>query len=83
MDGTLNYGLNSHKKVTPKMIKDDNSIYNTYKVPALPKYPIASVSISALKAALHPAKTDYLYFVRVKDGVHKFTKSYKEHIKHF
>ncbi len=31
MDGTLNYGLNSHKKVTPNMIRNDTSTYNTYK----------------------------------------------------
>jgi len=31
MDGTLNYGKNSHKKVTSTMIKEDKSEFNTYK----------------------------------------------------
>ena len=30
MDGTLNYGKYSHMRVTPKRIREDKSIYNTY-----------------------------------------------------
>jgi len=81
MDGTLNYGKYSHIKVTPKRIDDDNTTYNTYKHKGLPKYPVCSVSLSAINAALHPAKTPYLYFMRNKKGYHDFSTNYKTHRK--
>ena len=81
MDGTLNYGKYSHVKVTPKRIKTDLSSFNTYKHRGLPDSPIGSVGTHAIKAALSPAKTDYLYFMRNKDGVHDFTDTFKKHRK--
>ncbi len=81
MDGTLNYGIYSHVKVTPKRIKEDKSRYNTYKFKGLPQHPVCSVSIDTIKAAINPAKTDYLYFVRNKRGTHDFSKEYKKHLK--
>jgi UPF0755 protein len=80
MDGTLNHDKYSHTKVTPKMIRNDKTRFNTYKYYGLPLKPICVVSISAIIASIFPAKTDYLYFVRVK-GKHIFTKSYTEHLK--
>jgi len=81
MDGTLNYGKYSHIKVTSKRIKTDSSKFNTYLNKGLPPYPICSVSIVAIKATLNPQQTDYLYFMRNKQGVHDFTNSYKVHLK--
>jgi len=81
MDGTLNYGSYSHTKITPLRIKEDKSFYNTYKHKGLPKEPVCNVSLDALKAALEPAKTNYLYFMKNKNGYHDFTSSYKKHIK--
>jgi UPF0755 protein len=81
MDGTLNYGKYSHIKVTPKRIKNDTSLFNTYKYKGLPPSPIGSVSISAIKAAIKPAKTSHLYFMKNKDGVHDFSDSFKAHRK--
>lgn len=54
---------------------DRESPYNTRRVAALPPGPIASPSESSLKAALEPAKTDYLFYVRDPqrdDGAHNF-----------
>ena len=79
MDGTLNYGKYSHLKITPERIKSDHSSFNTYKHKGLPNSPIGAVSKSAINAAIHPAKTDYLFFMRNKRGVHDFTKSFKKH----
>ena len=79
MDGTLNYGKFSHVKVTPERIKEDNSTFNTYKHKGLPPSPIGAVSIAAIKAAIKPAKSNYLYFMKNKDGVHDFSKSFKAH----
>jgi len=80
MDGTLNYGKFSHIKVTPQRIRDDKTSFNTYKHKGLPTSPIGSVSLFALNAAMKPATTDYLYFMKNSQGVHDFTKSYKTHI---
>ncbi len=80
MDGTLNYGKYSHVKVTPDRIRDDNTTFNTYKHKGLPDSPVASVSTAAIEAAIQPAKTSYLYFMRnKKTGRHDFAKSFKVH----
>jgi len=81
MDGTLNYGKYSHVKVTPKRIKNDTSRFNTYKHKGLPTSPIGAVGLDALKAAMKPAHTNYLYFMKNSQGVHDFTNSYKTHRK--
>lgn len=81
MDGTLNYGIYSHNVVTPKMIREDTTSYNTYKYNELPKDPVCAVSLEAIKAAIFPAKTDYLYFYRnKKTGLHDFASDYKTHV---
>ena len=81
MDGTLNYGIYSHVKVTPERIKNDTSHFNTYKHKGLPTSPIGAVCLDSLKAAMKPAKTNYLYFMKNSEGVHDFTNSYKKHRK--
>jgi len=80
MDATLNHGKNAHTIVTPSLIKKDNSKYNTYKFKGLPPEPLCFVSESALNSAFNPAKTDYLYFVKSKNG-HKFSAKYNMHTK--
>ncbi|MFT7879847.1 MAG: endolytic transglycosylase MltG [Sulfurimonas sp.] len=81
MDGTLNYGKYSHIKVTPERIRNDKSRFNTYKYKGLPPSPIGAVSFDAIIAAIKPAKTDYLYFMKNIQGTHDFTKSYSTHRK--
>jgi UPF0755 protein len=52
-----------------------DSPYNTRKVRGLPPGPIASPGARSLEAALNPAQTDYLYYVREpsrNDGAHNF-----------
>jgi UPF0755 protein len=52
-----------------------DSPYNTRKVRGLPPGPIASPGARSLEAALRPAQTDYLYYVREpsrNDGAHNF-----------
>jgi UPF0755 protein len=81
MDGTLNYGKYSHIRITPKRIREDNSIYNTYKNRGIPKTPVCNVSFEAIKAAVFPAKTDYLYFMKSKSGGHDFSRNYSTHLR--
>ena len=54
---------------------DRDSPYNTRKVRGLPPGPIASAGQSSLEAALRPAQTDFIYYVREpsrNDGAHNF-----------
>ena len=53
--------------------------YNTYTRTGLPPTPIALPGKDALNAALHPAKTDALYFVARGDGSSKFSSNLTEH----
>jgi UPF0755 protein len=57
------------------------SPYNTRIYPGLPPGPVASPGASSLNAALNPATTDYLYYVRNPardDGAHNFYTSSAE-----
>ncbi len=83
MDGALNYGAYSHTKITPQMIQNDTTSYNTYRHDGIPEAPVGSVSFKAIQSALFPANVDYLYFVRNKKGVHSFSKTYGEHLENF
>jgi len=80
MDSTLNYGKYSHMIVSPERIKSDKSYYNTYKYKGLPPYPLGTVTLDALKAAMSPQKSDYLFFMLNKEGEHNFTSTYNEHL---
>ena len=81
MDGTLNYGRFSNTKITPHRIRHDKTKFNTYKFKGLPPYPVCIVCYDSIKAALQPAKTSYLYFVRNKNKKHTFSKDYRTHLK--
>jgi UPF0755 protein len=58
-----------------------DSPYNTYRHPGLPPGPICSPGAASLRAAFHPAVTDYLYFVADPgaSGHSRFAKTLEEH----
>jgi UPF0755 protein len=58
-----------------------DSAYNTYRHAGLPPGPIASPGRSSLEAAMHPAQTNYYYFVSDGNGHHRFANSLEEHNK--
>lgn len=59
-----------------------NSPYNTYTNKGLPPTPICNPSIDAVKAALNPIKTDYLYYLSdPKTNKTIFSKTLEEHNK--
>jgi len=55
------------------------SPYNTYRHLGLPPGPICSPGLASLRAAINPAKTDYLYFVSDANGHSRFSATLKEH----
>jgi uncharacterized YceG family protein len=77
IDATLRYGLNIPP--TEPITKSDlasNSAYNTSNRRGLPPTPIANPGLASMQAAAHPAKVDYIYFVRKPDcRSHFFTAS--------
>ena len=59
-----------------------DSPYNTYKHAGLPPGPICSPGADSLKAAMHPAQTDYLYFVAASanpSGKSLFSSTLEQH----
>jgi len=79
-DPTVIYGMGDRYdgRIRSKDLKEKTA-YNTYTMYGLPPTPIAMPSEGALYAALHPADTDFLYFVSKGDGTSYFSKSLKEH----
>jgi UPF0755 protein len=60
---------------------DNTSPWNTYRHSGLPPGPIANPGVESLRAALHPAESQALYFVLRPDGSggHTFSSTLAEH----
>jgi len=81
-DPTVIYALQKAGRYNGNLRRDDltvDSPYNTYRYPGLPPGPIASPGRASLEAVLHPADSDFLYFVSRNDGSHEFARSLEEH----
>ena len=74
---------NRYRGVIYKSDLASGNPYNTYAHAGLPPGPIANPGTASLAAALHPATTDYLYFVAKGDGSgsHHFSATLTEHEK--
>lgn len=79
-DPTVIYGMGDKfdGNIRYKDLRKDTP-YNTYLRKGLTPTPIALPGIDAIKAALHPAETDAVYFVSKGDGTHHFSTTLKEH----
>ncbi|MDO8660071.1 MAG: endolytic transglycosylase MltG [Candidatus Parcubacteria bacterium] len=51
----------------------------TYKTKGLPKNPIANPGLEAIKAALYPQNSPYLYYLHDKNGEIHYAKTFAEH----
>ncbi len=79
-DPTVIYGLG--EAFNGNLRKADllrDTPYNTYTRSGLPPTPIAMPSLASLRAALHPASSNALYFVARGDGSSQFSYSLEEH----
>jgi UPF0755 protein len=78
-DPTAVYGVRAFSGKVTKIDICRRSPYNTYLVRRLPRGPIGNPGADALRAALHPVRSDYLYFVARQDGTHHFSRTLEEH----
>lgn len=58
-----------------------NAYYNTYKCDALPVGAICNPSLSAIRAALSPAQSNYLYFVTDENQNYYYAETWEDHQK--
>jgi UPF0755 protein len=84
IDATIRYGLDvpGTRPLRQSQLQSDNA-YNTRRFPGLPPTPIANPGLASMQAAAHPARVDYLYFVRKPDKRHHyFTASFQDFVNH-
>jgi len=86
-DPAVIYGLELEGLWRGSLYQSDlnrDTAYNTYLHPGLPPGPIDNPGIPSLRAAMHPAETDYLYFVAAGDnpqGRSLFSESLDQHLR--
>ncbi|MGB7338163.1 MAG: endolytic transglycosylase MltG [Phototrophicaceae bacterium] len=86
-DPTVQYGINGARggwwdNITIADYRGVISPYNTYLNNGLPPGPIANPSLSAIRSAVYPAETNYIFFRAKCDGsnYHNFAVSFDEHL---
>lgn len=79
-DPTVIYGLGDEYDgdIRFRHLREDNP-YNTYTRSGLPPTPICMTGVDSIRAALHPAPGDEIYFVASGDGGHVFSSTLEEH----
>ena len=78
-DPTVIYGIKNFNGNITKKDLNTYTPYNTYMIAGLPPGPIANPGSKSIKAALYPAKTNYLYFVAKRNKTHYFSSTLTEH----
>ena len=79
-DPTVQYLLDAPKEDLLYRDTEIESPYNTYQNVGLPPGPIASPGTASLMAVLHPADTNYLYFVADRNGNNYYATNYADHL---
>jgi UPF0755 protein len=70
-------GVLDHRLTRSELGRDDP--FNTYRSVGLPPAPICSPGLESVRAVLHPAASDDLFFVADGTGGHVFSRSYEAH----
>ncbi|MCL2033720.1 MAG: endolytic transglycosylase MltG [Oscillospiraceae bacterium] len=76
---TIDYVEDSIKPFITGDINRYNEYYNAYKCPALPAGAICNPGLDAIRAAVDPAQTDYLFYLWDKDNNYHFEATYDKH----
>jgi UPF0755 protein len=84
-DPAVIYGITKGEGVLGRGLRQSElrreTPYNTYVIDGLPPTPIANPGAEAIKAAVNPDQTDYLFFVADGSGGHAFASTLEEHNK--
>ena len=78
-DPTVIYGIPNFNGNITRADLETPSPYNTYLIVGLPPGPIGNPGEKAVRAALYPAETAFLYFVSNNQGSHIFSTNLKDH----
>ena len=82
-DPTVIYGITKGEGVLGRGLRQSelrrDTPYNTYVIDGLPPTPIANPGAEAIKAAVNPDKSNYLFFVADGSGGHAFATTLEEH----
>lgn len=82
-DPTVIYGITKGEGVLGRGLRQSElrreTPWNTYVIDGLPPTPIANPGAEAIKAAMAPDETDYLFFVADGTGGHAFAETLDEH----
>jgi UPF0755 protein len=70
-------GVLDHRLTRADLGRDDP--FNTYRIAGLPPAPICSPGSDSVRAVLHPAASDDLFFVADGSGGHVFSRTYEAH----
>ena len=79
VDATVRYILEKPTGAITVADLNTNSPYNLRKFRGLPPGPIASPSIAAIRAALHPKDSPYWYYLHGTDGQIHYAETNEEH----
>ena len=81
VDATISY-IKNQKESNGKILTADTKIdspYNTYLYHELPKGPIGNPGMSAIRAAIYPKESPYLYYLSTPEGETIFSQTLEEH----
>lgn len=78
-DPTVQYATGKGRQALTRADLLVDHPYNTYRRPGLPPGPIANPGLLAIRAAVNPARVNYLYFVAMDERRHQFSQSLNDH----
>jgi len=78
-DPTVIYGIKDFNGNLTRKDLQETTLYNTYRIAALPPGPICNPGLASIKAAVNPADDTSLYFVAKNDGTHQFSENLQSH----
>ncbi|RKF14782.1 endolytic transglycosylase MltG [Roseovarius spongiae] len=82
-DPTVIYGVTEGKGTLGRGLRQSElrseTPWNTYVIDGLPATPIANPGRASIEAAVHPAETEFVFFVADGSGGHAFAETLEEH----